>query len=149
MAKEVGGVGDGVEEVGSDEEGDAVGVVVATMATMTTEMLATRVMAMVTMKATMTSVMWAEIMGMVEGTAGDGTGKKGVVAEVDDGPGEAGMVGTAMATLLTVVLAVELAMRRPVTLAGGRRWRRRSAAAMASKKWEVTEKVTRSVLWWR
>ena len=133
MAKEVGGVGDGVEEVGSDGEGDAVGVVVATMATMTTEMLATRAMAMVMMMATMTSVMGAEIMAMVEGTAGDGTGKKGVVAEVDDGPGEAGMVGTTMVmllTLLTVVPEVELATRRPGTLAGwgggegGRRRRR-------------------------
>ena len=133
---------------GSDGEGDAVGVVVATMATMTTEMLATRAMAMVTMMATITSVMGAEIMAMVEGTAGDGTGKKGVVAEVDDGPVEAGMVGTLMPTLLTVVPAVELATRRPVTLAGGRRWRRRSAA-MASKKLAVTEKAMRSVLWWR
>ncbi len=62
-------------------------------------------------------------------------------AAVDNGTGDAGMVRTAMATLMTVVPAVELAMRRPVTLAGGRRWRRRSAAsAMASKKWAVTKR---------
>ena len=51
VAKVVGG-SNGVEEVGSDGEGDAVGVVVAIMTTMTAEMLATR--AMVTMMATMT-----------------------------------------------------------------------------------------------
>ena len=71
--------------------------------------------------ATMTSVMETEIMVIVEGTAGDGTGKNGVGAAIDDGPGEAGMVGTAMATLLTVVPAVELRKRRPVILTGGRR----------------------------
>ncbi len=118
MAKEVGG-GDGVEEVGSDGEGDAVGVVLATMTTMTTEMLATR--AMVTMMATMTSVMETEIMAMVEGTASDGTGKNGVGPAIDDGLGKVGMVGTAMATLLTVVPAVELRKRRPVILTGGPR----------------------------
>ncbi len=118
MAKVVGG-SNGVEEVGSDGEGDAVGVVVAIMTTMTAEMLATR--AMVTMMATMTSVMETEIMAMVEGTASDGTGKNGVGAAIDDGPGEVGMVGTAMATLLTVVPAVELRTRKPVILTGGRR----------------------------
>ena len=43
-------------------------------------------------------------------------------AAVDNGTGDAGMVGKAMATLLTVVPAVELRTRRLVTLAGGRRW---------------------------
>ncbi len=53
------------------------------MATMTTEMQATRAMAMVTMMATMTSVMGVVITATVEGTAGDGAGEKGVVAAVD------------------------------------------------------------------
>ena len=53
------------------------------MATMTTEMQATRAMAMVTKMATMTSVTETEIMAMVEGTAGDGAGEKGVAAAVD------------------------------------------------------------------
>ncbi len=74
MAKVVGG-SNGVEEVESDGEGDAIGVVVAIMTTMTAEMLATR--AMVTMMATMTSVMETEIMVMVEGTAGDVQAKMG------------------------------------------------------------------------
>ncbi len=42
-------------------------------------------------------------------------------AAIDDGTGDAGMVGTAMVTLLTVVPAVELRKRRPVILTGGRR----------------------------
>ncbi len=51
-------------------------------------------------------------------------------AAVDNGTGDAGMVRTAMATLMTVVPAVELATRRAVTLAGGLSWRRRSAALL-------------------
>ena len=39
----------------------------------------------------------------------------------DNGTGDTGMVGTAMATLLTVVPAVELRTRKPVILTGGRR----------------------------
>ena len=42
-------------------------------------------------------------------------------AAVDNGTGDAVMVGTAMATLLTVVPAVELRTRKPVILTGGRR----------------------------
>ena len=50
---------------------------------MTTEMQATRVVAMVTKMATMTSVTETRIRATVEGTAGDGAGEKGVVAAVD------------------------------------------------------------------